>query len=201
MKEGFLFKKLHFLNLSLHILKTRVWYKFFLKKSGKKNTIINPIVLTPSCIILGDHVLIRNNGRLEGIFNYQGTKYSPEINIGDNVTIEQNAHITCACKIYIGNNTAIAANVTITDIDHPYLDITLPPERQTLLVTPVQIGEDCKIYNNAVILPGTILGKHTVVAANAVILGREYPAFCVLAGIPAKIVKQYDFTKNTWLVP
>jgi len=108
-------------------------------------------------------------------------------------------HITCASNIQIGSNTAIAANVTITDIEHPYTDISLPPEKQQIKVKQVQIGEDCKIYNNAVILPGTILGKHTVVAANAVVLGKEYPAFCVLAGIPAKVIKQYDFKRELWL--
>ncbi len=171
----------------------------FMKKCGKKNTIVKPIVLTPSCITLGDYVFIRDHSRLEGVFSYAGIFYTPSITIGNRVCIEQNVHITCASNIQIGSNTAIAANVTITDIEHPYTDISLPPEKQQIKVKQVQIGEDCKIYNNAVILPGTILGKHTVVAANAVVLGKEYPAFCVLAGIPAKVIKQYDFKRELWL--
>jgi acetyltransferase-like isoleucine patch superfamily enzyme len=34
----------------------------------------------------------------------------------DNVSIQQNIHLTCAAYIHIGKNTTIAANVTITDI-------------------------------------------------------------------------------------
>jgi len=63
----------------------------------------------------------------------------------------------------------------------------------------VTIGEDCKIYNNVVILPGASLGRHTVVAANSVVSGREYPDFCVLAGAPAIIRKRYCRESGRWL--
>jgi acetyltransferase-like isoleucine patch superfamily enzyme len=106
--------------------------------------------------------------------------------------------LTCANKIEIGINTAIAANVTITDITHPYANIDHAPDKQILEVGFVKIGEDCKIYNNVVILPNTILGKHTVVGANSVVFGRQYPDFCVLVGTPAKIIKRYNFEKNIW---
>lgn len=107
-------------------------------------------------------------------------------------------HLTCAKRIEIGDNTAIAAYVTITDINHPYEDISLPVERQDIQVAPVKIGKDCKIYNNAVILPGVTIGNHVVIGANSVVC-HDVPDFCVIVGAPAKVIKKFDFTKKQWI--
>lgn len=115
----------------------------------------------------------------------------------DGVRIQQNLHLTCASRIEIGENTAIAANVTITDIHHPYTDIDTPIEKQDLEVHPVKIGKDCKIYNNAVILPGTVIGNHVSIGANSVVKG-TFPDNCVVAGIPAVILKKYDASIGEW---
>lgn len=163
----------------------------------KSNIIIKPILITPSCISLGEYTYIRNSARIEGIYQKNGIRFKPKIIIGKNVGIEQGLHLTCANKISIGDYTSISANVTITDIHHPYDDIDTPIERQNLVVKPVKIGNDCKIYNNAVILPGTIIGKHVTVGANSVVSG-NFPDYCVIVGVPAKIVKRYDFCTCRW---
>lgn len=164
---------------------------------GKKNIILHPLLITYKYLATGDHVFVRDAARIEGISTYLSHKYDPKIVLGNKVSIEQNLHLTCANSISIGNNTAIAANVTITDITHPYTDISLPPEQQPIEVSSVVIGEDCKIYNNAVILPGTILGKHNVVGANSVV-GGVFPDYCVIAGAPAKIIKYYNPATKNW---
>lgn len=153
---------------------------------------------TPSAISAGSHVYIGRNGRIEGIKRYNNDCFQPRIILHDRVSIEQNIHLTCAERIEIGANTAIAANVTITDINHPYADVSIPIERQDLEVKPVYIGEDCKIYNGSVILPGVHIGKHCVVGANSVVT-HDVPDYCVVVGAPARIVKQYDFVINKWL--
>ncbi|WP_243346186.1 acyltransferase [Parabacteroides sp. FAFU027] len=173
-------------------------YKIRFREIGYKTRIMSPLLITPSFIRIKNKVSVRNGARIEGVSVYLTKTYSPDILIEDNVTIEQNSHITCANKITISKNTAIAANVTITDIDHPYIDINTPPEKQELNVGFVFIGEDCKIYNNSVILPNAQIGKHTIIAANSVVLGKIYPAYCVLAGIPARIIKRYSFETNSW---
>jgi acetyltransferase-like isoleucine patch superfamily enzyme len=149
-------------------------------------------------VTVGCNVHIGGNARIEGIMRYEGVGFSPSILIGDGVSIQQNIHLTCASRVEIGANTAIAANVSITDINHPYENPLLPPERQPIETKPVAIGEDCKIYNNAVILPGTVLGRHTIVAANSVVTGRTYPPFCVLAGAPAVIKRKYVEQEKRW---
>jgi len=175
--------------------KTVIWYKLFLKKCGKKCVIYKPIFLSPEYMCLGNNVYIRNNARIECVI------IGDDINIiiQDHVNIEQNVHMTCGNRIFIGKNTAIAANVSITDIKHTYEDVGISPKIQPLKASEVIIEQDCTIYNNSVILPGTILGKHSIVAANSVVIGKKYPEYSVLAGNPAVIVKRYSFEKNMWL--
>lgn len=153
--------------------------------------------ITPKCISCGKGVFVWKHGRIEGIEKYNKQIFNPHIVLKDRVSIQQNVHITCANSIVIGQNTAIAANVTITDIHHPYEDVTLPIESQDIQVQGVFIGEDCKIYNNAVILPGTTIGRHCTIGANSVVSG-NYPDFCVLAGTPARIIKRYNSNSKSW---
>ena len=146
----------------------RIWYLFNFwkfKKLGRKSFVKNALIITPSCITIGNNVYIQPQSRIEGVSNYEAVSFLPEITIDDYCTIQQNLHLTCGEKIYIGKNTAIAANVTITDINHPYENIYLPIEKQPITTKNVYIGCDCKLYNNVVILPGTTIGKHCVIGA------------------------------------
>lgn len=162
------------------------------------DAIIKPIHLTPSAIEMHEHVLIYYHARILGVNSYGTKLYSPHIVFNKGVSVQQNLHLTCAESVIIGENTAIAANVSITDIHHPYEDIDIPIEKQELQVKPVIIGADCKINNNVVILPGTQIGKHCIIGANAVVSG-VFPDYCVIVGIPARIVKRYDFSTEKWL--
>ena len=172
-------------------------FKYRFKQYDISDTVKSIKSITPKYVSLGKKCYIGYNARIEGIDRYNNIIYTPQIVIGDGVSIQQNIHLTCASSIIIGKNTAIAANVTITDIDHPYIDIDIPIERQDLIVKNVSIGEDCKIYNGAVILQGVKIGRHCVVGANSVVI-KDIPDFCVVVGAPAKIVRRYDFGCSTW---
>lgn len=168
------------------------------KKYHFTDVIKSPLVLTPKYIELGEKVCIEHHARIEGIEYYAGVSYNPTIRICDKVSIQQNLHLTCANYIEIGSNTAIAANVTITDIHHPYEDISIPIDQQQLDVKEVVIGEDCKIYNNSVILPGVHIGKHVTIGANSVV-SKDIPDYCIAVGSPAKVIKRYNFEKREWV--
>ena len=161
------------------------------------NSIVSLKMIKPQYVLLGRYVRIGANARIEGISKWNNTKFQPMISIGEHSAIQQDVHITCAKRIEIGKYTAIAARVTITDIDHPYKDITLPIDKQDIDVKEVIIGDECKIYNGAVILPGVHIGKHCVVGANSVV-NINVPDYSVVVGMPAKIIKRYDFDKQEW---
>jgi acetyltransferase-like isoleucine patch superfamily enzyme len=170
----------------------------YYKRYDLKFFIYDPIVFDYKNVILGKSVYIRNNARIEGVKKYIYEEFNPIIKIGDFVNIEQNFHLTCAKKIEIGNNTSIAANVTISDINHNYIDIKTPPELQPISVDPILIKENCKIFNNVVILPGVKLGKHNIVGANSVVPKGTYSDYSVIVGSPAYIIKRYCFETEAW---
>lgn len=171
--------------------------KFRYKEWHLKSRISSPLIITPRFISIGQYVSVLPNARIEGVSSYNNSQYTPNIILHDGVTIQQGLHMTCANLIEIGENTAIAANVTITDIHHPYTDVNIPIERQDLEVSEVIIGRDCKIYNGAVILPGVHIGKHVTVGANAVV-NQNIPDYCVAVGAPAYIIKRYNFDSQKW---
>lgn len=90
-------------------------------------------------------------------------------------------------KIFIGKGTQIANGVAIITTNHDLQDIKVHAKGKD-----VHIGKECWIASNAVILPGVHLGDHTIVAAGAVVT-KDFPdGWCILAGIPAKIIKRID---------
>jgi len=177
-----------------------LWWQFnrlFFAQLGKRSYFQKGILVTPKYIYCGKQVRVGRNCRIEGVARYNNISFQPQILIKENVSIQQNLHLTCASKIEIGKNTAIAANVTITDIHHPYVDINIPIEKQNIETKEVKIGEDCKIYNNSVILPGTTIGKHCTIGANSVVSG-NIPDYSVAVGSPAKAIKHYNFETKQW---
>lgn len=129
--------------------------------------------------------------------NYSSQSYNPLIEIGSNVWINQNFHCTCAKSIKIGDGTSITSNCGIFDIIHPYEDVNVNPRFSDIIVRPIEIGEECLIGMNSVILPGTILGRHCIVGANSVVKG-VFPDYTIIVGAPAKIVKRYNSNSGKW---
>jgi acetyltransferase-like isoleucine patch superfamily enzyme len=66
----------------------------------------------------------------------------------------------------------------------------------------VRIEEECWIGFGSVIVceQGELtIGRHSVVGANSLIT-RSIPSYSVVAGNPARIVKQYDFSAGKWVL-
>lgn len=95
-----------------------------------------------------------------------------------------NLILRCTKRITIGDDVAISHNVTIMDSDaHDILD----GEHQK--TKPVQIGNHVWIGTGAKILKGVTIGDGAVVAAGAVVV-KDVPESCMVAGVPAEIVKR-----------
>lgn len=184
---------IYYLKAFLRYLK--IGHKF--KKYDLSSLIVDSKMLTPDCISIGKSVIIWYNCRIEGVKKYNNKVYTPSIVLSDGVRIQQGVHITCANQILIGKNTCISANVTITDINHPYSNTDIPIERQDIEVKEVFIGEDSKIYNGAVILPGVKIGKHVCIGANSVV-NKDIPDYSIAVGAPARVVKKYNFDTKKW---
>ena len=60
----------------------------------------------------------------------------------------------------------------------------------------VRIGSGSWIGENACIL-GVIIGKQCVIGANSVVT-KDIPDYSVAVGIPAKVIKKYNFETQQW---
>lgn len=169
-----------------------LFYKLFFGHFGFFCYIGKPIFFK-NCkqIFIGNRVRIFPGARLE----VHG-KLS-RIMIQDNVSIGQNLHIISGEDLIIEKNTTISANVLISNLEHEYYAINQHILEQPFQIKKTKIGENCFIGYGVVIQAGTILGKHCVVGANAVVRG-EFPDYSVIVGIPAKIVKRYDLVTKQW---
>jgi acetyltransferase-like isoleucine patch superfamily enzyme len=56
---------------------------------------------------------------------------------------------------------------------------------------PVSVGSGSWLGHGAIVLPGSRIGEHVVVAAGAVVTGIEVPSFSVVAGVPARVVRRH----------
>lgn len=98
-------------------------------------------------------------------------------------------YITGRGGIEIGDYTQIAPNVVIVSANHDVYD------SRKHITAKVTIGKYCWIGAGAKIMPGVTLGDWTIVAAGAVVTKSFANGYCIIAGVPAKQVKELDKTQ------
>lgn len=114
-------------------------------------------------------------------------------NVGRFIRLGRNVFINHACSfldlggITIEDDVMIGPRVNITSENHP----VEAARRKTLVPGAVVIKQNAWIGAGATILPGVTVGKNSVVAAGAVVT-KDVPANTVVAGVPAKTIKQIE---------
>ena len=110
-----------------------------------------------------------------------------DVVIGDHTRI--GLHNTVIGPVTIGSHVNLAQGITITALNHNFAEKEQRIDEQGVSTNPVRIGDDIWIGANAVILAGVSIGNHSVVAAGAVVT-KDVPAHSLVAGVPAKIIKE-----------
>ncbi|HEX3539508.1 MAG TPA: acyltransferase [Acidimicrobiales bacterium] len=123
----------------------------------------------------------------------------PIVTIGQRCSIGRGTSIVGLRRIEIGDDVAIAPNVYITDHNHRYDDVSVPIAGQWPAQDPVRIGSGSWLGTGVIVLPGSDIGSHVTVAAGSVVRG-VVPDRSVVAGAPAKVVRQHDVTDG-WVPP
>lgn len=90
-------------------------------------------------------------------------------------------------KIHIGKGTYFAKNIGIITANHDFANPSVHQKGRD-----VYIGRECWIGMNVMILPGVVLGDHTVVGAGSVVTKSFEEGKCVVAGNPAKLMKKIN---------
>lgn len=115
--------------------------------------------------------------------------YGKNIHVGEDFLTNYNVTILDIAPVHIGDYCMIGPNTLITTVGHP-----MSPEgrrKKKAYSKPVMIGDDVWIGGNCTILPGVTIGNNVVIAAGAVVT-KDVPDNCVVAGVPAKVVKKLE---------
>ncbi|SHK13353.1 2,3,4,5-tetrahydropyridine-2,6-dicarboxylate N-acetyltransferase [Paramaledivibacter caminithermalis] len=97
--------------------------------------------------------------------------------IGDGTMIDMNAVL--GARATVGNNVHVGAGAVLAGVLEP-------PS-----ATPVTIKDNVMIGANAVILEGVTIGENSVVAAGSIVT-KDVPPNMVVAGTPARVIKEKD---------
>jgi acetyltransferase-like isoleucine patch superfamily enzyme len=135
------------------------------------------------------------------------------ITIGDCCSIGSRSRINCRERVTIGNHVLISWDVEIADYDPHPIDpvlraremeyshyMTLPrfsrrpaPDfdraAYAFITKPIGIEDDVWIGARVLILKGVRIGRGSIVAAGSVV-AKDVPEYVIVAGNPAKVVKQ-----------
>lgn len=127
--------------------------------------------IEPGCMIregaeIGEHVI----GMMGAVVNIGAV-------VGDGTMLDMNCVV--GARAMVGKNCHIGAGAVLAGVLEP-------PSAK-----PVVIEDDVLIGANAVVLEGTTVGKGSVVAAGAVVTG-DVPPMTVVAGQPARVIKEVD---------
>ncbi len=151
----------------LYIKTSRLWFqKKKLYKIGK-NSEVRPFVTIygTNSIVIGDNVILQPGTILGSMSN----------DPGNGITIE--------------DDVLLGPNISIYSATHNFGDTCLPIKEQGYNSSKVTIKQGSWIGVNSVIMPGVTVGRNSVVAAGAIVV-KDVPDYCVVAGVPAKVIKR-----------
>lgn len=161
------------------------------------NPISNKIYLKigRDCIIGGNFIFESEEGDISvGNHTYIGGSTfisRKSINIGNNVTI------AWGCTIYDHDSHSLDYFKRRKDIDDELKDIKSGvsfiknKDWDCVNSKPIIIKDDVWIGMNVIILKGVTIGEGAIVGAGSVVT-KDVPAWTVVAGNPAKVVKQIE---------
>jgi acetyltransferase-like isoleucine patch superfamily enzyme len=110
------------------------------------------------------------------------------IRIGNAVLMSPGSRISASDEIAIGDGVMMANGVYVTDSDwHTVYDRT----ERAAAPTPVYIGRNVWLGDHATVLKGVTIGENSVVAARSVVT-KDVPANVIVAGNPARVVRELD---------
>lgn len=173
-----------------------MWIRTFLGEVGEKSRFERPLLLQGGglhCIKIGSHTFIAHHTVIGCWEHYGNEHFEPEIIIGDYCSIGEYCHLTAIQKISIGDGLLTGRFVYIGDNAHGGLSYeeadTRPVRRHLTSKGEIRIGRNVWIGDKVSIFGGVTIGDNVIVGAGSIVT-HDIPANCMVAGAPAKIVKQ-----------
>lgn len=171
----------------------KAWSRFVLQRLfghvGRGSVIHRPAMLVNTeWVHIGERVVIRYGARIEVVLH--GQDWTPRVDIGDDVNIEQNVHIVCHDHIVIEQGVSITGHCAIVDVNHPLSALAEGRKMGTTVDgarSRVRIGRNSFIGFGSVILPNVSIGCDCVIGAGSVVV-TDVPDGSIAAGVPARVI-------------
>ena len=142
----------------------------------------------PGSLCIGDSVKISAYSTIHVSKNLQDI--TGHIKIGNEVGIGEFANLGGAGGLEIGHNCIIGAYFSCHPENHNFENHDKLIKHQGVSRKGIVIGDNCWIGAKVTILDGVRIGNSCVIAAGAVVKG-EFPDHCVIAGVPARVIRKY----------
>ena len=124
-------------------------------------------------------------------------EYGVNIKVGEGCFVNYSCTFLDISPIVLGNGVWIGANVTIATPNHPLLSNERLPQdypdgnHDLEYSNPITIKDNVWVCSGAIICGGVTIGENSVIAAGAVVT-RDVPANSLVAGMPARVIRQLD---------
>ena len=138
-------------------------FKLILKKFGKGSTIdYGTYIRYPTHVRIGEHTMINRGCRMLASFHHKDV------------------------EIAIGNHVAVAPEVCFLAAGHDHKQLNLPDTAASIVV-----GDYAGSGARSIILQSVTIGEGAVVAAGSVVT-KDVPAYTVVGGCPARVIKERE---------
>ncbi len=118
---------------------------------------------------------------------YDSSLVIGEVRVGENTWIGPFTVLDGSGGLKIGNNCSISAGVQI--YSHDSVNWAVSGGKDPYEYSPTNIGNNCYIGPNVVIVKGVIIGDNTIIGANSFV-NKSFPAGSKIAGNPANIIQR-----------
>ena len=132
-------------------------------------------------VTIGENSILRCTGSL--------TRIGKGIEIGDNSSLDAYAFIGGSGGVSIGKHVICGQKVSFHSENHSFDNPDKYIREQETTRKGITIEDNCWIGANVTILDGAYISSGSVVAAGAIVRG-FFPKNSVIAGVPAKVVRE-----------
>lgn len=146
---------------------------------------------TPAGIHIGENTIIMHGAVLH-VYNFRDLPHAG-ITIGKDSLVGEYTVIRGQGGVHIGDRVYTSPFTQLIAVNHVFDNPRIPFVDQGITAEGIVIEDDVWLGANAVITDGVRVGRGSVVAAGAVVT-KDVPPHTVVAGVPARPIKQIEGT-------
>lgn len=159
------------------------WHLRHATARGPKITLVGrPKVVNDGKMTFGERVRLDSTvAKMELV-----TLPTGHLEIGNNVFINYGSSLVSSNHVKVGNDCLIGTHVMVMDCDFHRVE----DKAWDTTGEPIVIEDRVWLGNRSIVLKGVTVGHDSVVAAGSVIT-KDVPPRTVVAGVPAKVIRQF----------